>query len=521
MTRMLLALAGLIYMLPVAAQMPDELPAEYSQQYNRIAERVGTSPDTIYLAPIEQVPVQPSVASAQTGNYAERFFGLDEAAKQWVRDNIKRTVYVLIFDTAGQASHEAIAPFAEPALNGVYTGEPPADGHGHGTHVASCVAGMHPAGLPLGPASVLGSDLRIGMVKVLSNGGSGSIANIEKGILDKIEQVKPILSRGDAVIFNFSLGGGGSNAKLDAALKKAEEAGIYVVAATGNTGAEGVSTPANAPSAHAVAAVDASGKRASFSTFGKEVYIAAPGVRVYGAWPKGGTGYAELNGTSMATPSHAAMAAIALATSRATAAQVSHFFAAKSKDISPAGWDKYTGFGAAIMQAIIEGGIEGYPKEGNGNPGEDEGEEPGDGPDEPVDSSPHGKRSYVIENLGPFPVKWAPVGQGWRTDSVKINLQWEAEGWSSEVVKDASQRTAAFFRNRGFGLEVDSDTERMAFWARHFFEMIVTRESGAKLKAEVVYKEGSVWTKLDAPRRKTFSSIKRAFSADVQAVILE
>lgn len=519
MKRMLLALSGLLFTFCLAAQVPAEIPAEYSQDYRRIAQGIGNNPDSIYLAPIEQVPIQPSIASAQTGNYAERFFGLDEAAKQWVRDNIKRTVYVLIFDTAGLLAHESLSPFTAPELNGVYTGEPPFDGHGHGTHVASCVAGLHPAGLPLGPASVLGSDIRLAAVKVLSNSGSGSISNIERGILEKIEEVKPIIARGDAVIFNFSLGGGGTNAKLNAALKKAEDAGIYVVAASGNSGSEGVSTPANAPSAHAVAAVDAAGKRASFSTFGKEVYIAAPGVRVFGAWPKAAAGYAELNGTSMATPSHAAMAAIALATSRATAAQVSHFFADRSKDIAPAGWDKYTGYGNAIMQAIIEGGIEGYPKEGNGNPGGDEpGEGPGDGPEEPGDESPHGVRTFHIAALGAFPVRWAPVGEGWRTDSVMLDVKWEAEGWSDEVVEDALSRTERFFKNRGFGLEVDNDRERMAFWVRHFFEMIVTRESGAKIAVEVYYKEAGQWVRMDAKRKKVFSNIKRAFSTDIQAV---
>ena len=518
MNRILIALLGLFFILPGFSQIPDEIPEDYSRQYRRIAKNVGNHPDSVYLAPIEQVPIAPSVASLSTGNYAERFFGLDEAAKQWVRSNIKRRVWVLIFDTAGQLSHEAVAPFSDPSLNGVYTGEPPFDGHGHGTHVASCVAGIHPTGVPMGPATVLGDNLKIGVVKVLSNGGSGSIANIEKATKDKTAQMRPYIARGDAVIFNYSLGGGGSSPSLTAAMKAAEEAGIYVVAAAGNTGSSPVQLPANIKHVHATAAVDAQGKRASFSTFGDDVYISAPGVRVFGAWPKNSTGYAELNGTSMASPSHVAIAAIAFATSRANASQVSHFFAAKAKDLPPTGWDKYTGFGHGIMQAIIEGGIESYPETGNGNPGDDETDNP-DNPDEPDQGdSPHGRRDFVLNGLGPYSVLWGTPSTGWKRDSIKVNLIWKSKKWQDAAVSNAVEATDGFFRNRGFGLTDRDDKAEMSFWVRHFYEMLADRNYDAIGLAEIWYKEGDKWVRLDRARKTNRAKLKRLFNPEIQAL---
>ena len=521
MNRIFLALIACLFVLPAYNQVPDEIPQDYSRQYRRVAKQVGSHPDSVYLAPIEQVPIAPSITSQSTGNYAERFFGLDESAKQWVKDNIKRRVWVLIFDTAGQLSHVAVNPFSDPALNGTYTGEPPFDGHGHGTHVASCVAGIHPNGLPMGPASVLGDFLKMGAVKVLSNGGSGSINNITRATKEKTAQMRPYIERGDAVIFNYSLGGGGSSTPLTQAMKEAEAAGIYVIAAAGNTGREPVQLPANIKHVHAIAAVNSQGQRASFSTIGDDVYMAAPGVRVFGAWPKSNSGYAELNGTSMASPSHCAIAAIALATSRANASQVSHFFADKAKDLPPTGWDKYTGFGHGIMQAIIEGGIEDYPRTGNGNPTEDDTDNP-DNPDEPDaptdEDSPHGRRDFIIESQGPYSVLWGTPTRGWVKDSVKLVVTWKSKKWQSKAVSDAVKATDKFFTNRGFGLSDRDDEAEMAYWVRHFYEMLADRDYDAIALAEVWYKEGTEWVKLDRARKKTTAKIKRLFKPEIKVL---
>lgn len=161
---------------------------------------------------------------------------------------------------------------------------------GHGTHVAGIIA----AGSPQ-------SDLLI--ARVLDADGRGDFANVAAGI-------RWAQSQGARVI-NLSLGGvTGSNAVQDA-LEAAEDAGIVCIASAGNWGSDNPEEfPAKSSHAVAVAAVDAAGSPASFSSFGGFVAMSAPGVAVRSAYLGGR--YASWSGTSMAAPFVSATAALLL-----------------------------------------------------------------------------------------------------------------------------------------------------------------------------------------------------------------
>lgn len=193
-------------------------------------------------------------------------------------------------------------------------GEEVQDRNGHGTHcVGTACGGRQPVQLPrYGVAH--GAEIYVG--KVLSNRGSGS----DGGILQAIEWA---IANGCQII-SMSLGaptrvGMPYSPIYEEVAKRALRQGTLIVAAAGNesnrpTTINPVGRPANCPSIMAVGALDSQMQIAWFSTSGLnpdggQVDIAAPGVAVHSSWPMP-TQYRSINGTSMATPHVAGIAAL-------------------------------------------------------------------------------------------------------------------------------------------------------------------------------------------------------------------
>lgn len=101
-------------------------------------------------------------------------------------------------------------------------------------------------------------------------------------------------------VINMSIGG--SNYQpLDDMVQRAYAQGMTVVVAASNFGADACGfSPARGPNATAVAAIDKSDTRPSWSNYGACVDMFAPGVDITSAWPSAdGRAYATLSGTSM------------------------------------------------------------------------------------------------------------------------------------------------------------------------------------------------------------------------------
>lgn len=205
-------------------------------------------------------------------------------------------------------------------------GEDPKDfsdnGKAHGTHVAGIIAarGTPPKGLR-GVAP--GVTLRAYRVFPAGQGSASSFAiakAIDQAVADKCD------------LLNMSLGGGGADPVLKAAVDDARAAGSLCIIAAGNDSRGPVSFPASEDMALAVSAFGRKGtfptsstegddvaapfgtdKKnfiAEFSNIGPQVDLTGPGVGIMSTVPGG---YAEISGTSMACPAVTGAAARALA----------------------------------------------------------------------------------------------------------------------------------------------------------------------------------------------------------------
>jgi subtilisin family serine protease len=184
----------------------------------------------------------------------------------------------------------------------------PQDEVGHGTHVAGTISaasnnGSGVAGVtwrcPILPVKVLNRARRVSDNRISGFGMSDEIA----------EGIRWAADHGARVI-NMSLGSSASTVHEANAVAYAISRGCVVVAAMGNDNTATPSYPAAYPNVLAVAATDSSDKRASFSNFGPHVGVSAPGVGVQSTyWDNT---YASANGTSMASPHVAGVAALVL-----------------------------------------------------------------------------------------------------------------------------------------------------------------------------------------------------------------
>ncbi|HET8589174.1 MAG TPA: S8 family serine peptidase [Nakamurella sp.] len=245
------------------------------------------------------------------------------APRAWAAGFDGRGVDVAVLDTGIDATHPDFAGRIAASRSFVPGVPTAADGHGHGTHVASTVAGSGAASDGRYRGVAPGADLVIG--KVLGDDGSGQ----DSWIIDGMEWATETEG---ARIVSMSLGSGqpsdGTDPMSQAVDSLSASTGALFVIAAGNEGpgARTVASPGAADAAFTVAAVDKSDHLADFSDRGPRLTdyavkpdIAAPGVDIVAARAAGTSFggvvdqyYTTLSGTSMATPHVAGSAAILL-----------------------------------------------------------------------------------------------------------------------------------------------------------------------------------------------------------------
>lgn len=207
------------------------------------------------------------------------------------------SVVVAVLDTGATPNHPALRGHY---LTGYNTFDPTQfpldlpDGEdnlavGHGTMIAGLIARLAPTAMIL-------------PVRVLNGDGIGTMMTVVHGIYYAMAN--------QARIINISFGSPRNSQVLEEALDAAHKAGILVVASAGNDGSETRHYPAALGDVIAVAALEDSNVKSSYSNFGEFIGLDAPGTGIRSTYWTGG--YATWSGTSFAAPFVTATAALAL-----------------------------------------------------------------------------------------------------------------------------------------------------------------------------------------------------------------
>lgn len=223
------------------------------------------------------------------------------------------------------------------------------DDNGHGTHVAGTIA--QSTNNDYGVAGIA-YEANVMPLKVLDSYGSGTVADIAEAI--------KFAADNDADVINMSLGGGGESQLMKEAIEYAYNKGVVIIAAAGNSNQNSAGYPARYPRVIGVSALDASGEKAPYSNFGAGVDISAPGGSTAGGNEAGGilqntidaeTGasiFASFQGTSMASPHVAGVAALIKAMGVEDPEQIANVLKQSSRAIEQ---DPLNHFGSGQLDA--------------------------------------------------------------------------------------------------------------------------------------------------------------------------
>lgn len=237
-----------------------------------------------------------------------------DAPDAWASTLGDPSITVAVIDTGEDFEHpdRPIHLIAGPTYTSVAardgcatdTSATPEDDLGHGTHVAGIIAAATDNGI-----GVAGLAPEATVLVIKAGDCTGTLADS-----DIIQAINYATDAGARVV-NMSFGGPEPDPVLNQAIQAAWSRGVVLVAAAGNQGSEAPFYPAALPHVVGVAATNERDARASFSNYGPDAIVAAPGVAILSTVPPfvSESGYAYESGTSMASPLVAATAALVLA----------------------------------------------------------------------------------------------------------------------------------------------------------------------------------------------------------------
>lgn len=290
-------------------------------------------------------PVPPDEMPVPFGNGALRWMGVPRDNSAWGRG-----ITVALLDS-GVRDHPSL-PGGVKRIDLLENGDVGTGGI-HATAVASILGGRGGGLTGMAPSADLMS------VRVIPDNGPGDVFTLVCGIVDAVDN--------GARVLNLSLGSRGDSYLLKDAVKYAIEKNAVLIAAMGNDGVETALYPAAYPGVLAVTAVDTDGTRAFFSNSYKDAGVAAPGMGLLAAAPKGQVGL--FSGTSAAAPLVSGVAAMLLSANPGLSpSEVVNLVCTYSDDAGMPGRDSEYGSGVVNIQRLMNRQVPGIVDMAAGRP---------------------------------------------------------------------------------------------------------------------------------------------------------
>jgi subtilisin len=212
-------------------------------------------------------------------------------------------VKVAILDTGIDLNHPDLWRNIKGGINTLRPRKSANDDNGHGTHLAGTVAAIDNDFGVIG----VGPEVYLYAVKVLDKKGEGWLSDLIDALDWCIENKMQVV--------NMSFGSLEGNQSFHDAIIRAHQAGITMVASAGSNGEDSglIEYPAFYPETIAVSAIDEYDNFASFSSYGPQIDLTAPGVNILSTYRN--AFYETMYGTSMSAAHVTGTVALILTTS--------------------------------------------------------------------------------------------------------------------------------------------------------------------------------------------------------------
>ncbi len=321
-----------------------------------VTKAIGTTGVAKYVEPsieyhINMEPNDPYWNGSEIKQWGPQKVQADYA---WNTTTGSSSILVAVVDTGIDYNHPDLqANYIPLGRDWVNNDADPKDDNGHGTHCAGIIAATLNNGIGIAGLA----QVKIMSEKALSASGSGGSVGLANAIVDAVDQGAKIISN--------SWGSNTESQVISQAIDYAVAHGVLVLVAAGNSGKEEKEYPASNPQVVSVGATNIFDTIASFSTYGDWVDVSAPGVMIYSTMPtyhvdmnnepRFTMTYSYANGTSMACPMAAGVAALILSKyPNMTANLLRYQLENTCDDLGAPGIDKYFGHGRVNAKTGVE-----------------------------------------------------------------------------------------------------------------------------------------------------------------------